>query len=86
MRNGTIHSFGFEIKFSFKAEVVIKGGFVPCFVFYPGNFLNETPGVKRLRSLDNGYRTLEDCYEFLAKEYIYRLMRVGRLEELLNSN
>ncbi|HCQ16826.1 MAG TPA: hypothetical protein DIU20_11220, partial [Cryomorphaceae bacterium] len=55
-------------------------GYLPCLKYYPNNPLNEESRLDHLTS-----NTLKEnkCYELLAKELLYRIMRIKDIEKLL---
>ena len=56
-------------------------GFQPHIKYYPDNLLLEIP---RTESLAHGnFMPLDKCYEFLAKELLYRLIRIENIDEIL---
>lgn len=59
-------------------------GYIPTFRFYKDNMFREKPSNQELVS-SNSPMKLDDCYAFLAKHSLYRLMHIANLDELLNT-
>ena len=59
-------------------------GYIPCIKYSSNKFLNEKPRVEPL--IDSEFPlNLIDCYEYLAKELLYRIMRIQDLDELISA-
>ena len=84
----TLDSLGFKIKFSylvvFGTTEKNKNTFIPCVKFYPKNPFGEEPRTVELVENDNSFKSLNKCYSYLAKEYIYRLMKLENLKNLIS--
>lgn len=57
-------------------------GYIPYFKYSPHNLLNEEPRIEELVEKDNPMSS-KGANTFLAKELVYKLMRVKNIEELL---
>ncbi|MEQ9187728.1 MAG: hypothetical protein RLP15_08330 [Cryomorphaceae bacterium] len=81
-----IEEFAYSLGLGFHLrEIEISKGktrFIPCFKYYPENVLNETP---RTEDLIGQFMPMTkiDAYSFVAKELVYRLMRVENLDQYL---
>lgn len=73
----TLDSLGSEIGFGFYVEVTGEDKFIPCIKFYPNNIFSSEPELIRLLGRDSAYKKLRDCYSYLAKEYLYKLIDLG---------
>lgn len=56
-------------------------GYQPHIKYYPNNLLSETPRTEILAG--GNFMPLQKCYEFLAKELIYRLIRVKNIHSIV---
>lgn len=67
-------------------EIVSKNhktiGYIPSIEYYPNNLLKEEPRVAKLVSKLSPL-SLNKSYEYLAKELLYRLMRVSDFNALI---
>lgn len=84
---GLFDDFAFKLGLGIIAiEIVNKNyktiGYIPSIKYYPDNLLNEEPRTDRLISEASPLR-LNKSYEYMAKELLYRIMRVPNLEELI---
>lgn len=80
-------SFSFRLGIGIIAQGIINKngktiGYVPSIKYYPGNSLKEEPRVESLIS-ETAPLSLSRCYEYLAKELLYRIMRVPDLNSLI---
>ncbi len=57
-------------------------GYYPAFNFYPDNIINEKPRCKTLVEPESPM-TIRQVYSFLAKELLYRIMRVRNLDYII---
>lgn len=57
-------------------------GYVPCLKYYADNLLKEEPRVEPLVSGTTPLK-LNHCYDYLAKELLYRIMRIQNLEAFM---
>lgn len=69
------------------AEIVNRNyktiGYIPSIKYYPDNLLDEEPRTKPLIS-ESSPLSLNKCHEYLAKEVLYRIMRVPDLGIIFN--
>ena len=81
-------SFSFSLGLGILAVEIVGGrndktlGYLPYIKYYPGNKLGEEPRQHQLISTASLLK-LNQCYSYLAKELLYRLMRVDNIEELI---
>lgn len=82
--------FAFELGLGIVAHPVFNAktdkllGYIPIIKYYPNNKMGETPKEDNLDTYTT-YKELNDCYAFLAKELLYRIMRITNLDELIAS-
>lgn len=57
-------------------------GYIPSLEYHTGNMLKEKSGVVQLIN-ENSPLSLNKCYDNLAKNLLYRLMKVPNLEQLI---
>lgn len=79
--------FAFELGLGMIAsEIVNKNyktiGYIPSIKYYLDNPLNEEPRIDKLIS-ESLPLSLNKCYEFLAKELLYRIMNISNLETVI---
>jgi len=82
---GTLDSFGFEIKFVFLVIRLTNGKYIPCVRYYSENKFEEEPRTIELVDEHSAFESIPKCYEYLAKEYVYRLMSLPNLKLAVNS-
>lgn len=70
----TLDKFGFQIKMSFAVDLSCPDKYMPAINYREGNLLDEFARVEKLLDCGSAFKSLNQCYEYLAKEYIYKLV------------
>jgi len=65
-------------------ESIKKNYYIPVFKYYPDNILEEEPREEFL--INKNYPiSFKKVYTYLAKEIVYRLMRIKNINQILNN-
>ncbi len=81
-------NFSFEIGLGIIAKEVVNRktdktiGYIPFLKYYSDNILNEKPRVVSLTSCSSPL-SLNQCYDYLAKELLYRIIRIENLDTII---
>ncbi|WP_214161345.1 hypothetical protein [Litoribacter ruber] len=79
--------FLYKLGLVMNAQIIVNKnyktiGYIPSIKYYPENLLNEEPRIEKLIS-ELSPLSLESSYEFLAKEILYRIMKVRDLNSII---
>lgn len=83
----TFDSFGFKVGLGMIATLLVDQsnkelGYLAEFKYYPNNLFSEKPRVETLTSSSTPM-SLNECYSYLAKEFIYRLIRTTNIDDII---
>ena len=84
----TLVILGGDIGFDFFVVLIQEKGkasrYLPVLKFYPNNDFGEEPRTIELIESNSSFKELIECESYLAKEYIYHLMRLSNFETVMN--